>query len=211
MKPKAKPCKANFRAEGATGCGKEVIERTYGLCNECYRDWLLTTPKGKEKLSQATIKAKGSFQKDQIKQAQKKKREYYEANKRKQDYEKDLEKVFNEFVRLRDADKPCISCQAPAGTYTMSAGHYYPAGSHKNIRFDEDNVHGQCWYNCNKNRSGNLTEYRHGLIARIGIERVQELDQRRNVPAHYSIPEIKDMIQHYKSQVKQLKQEQDER
>ena len=118
--------------------------------------------------------------------------------KRKQDYEKDLEVVFNKFIRLRDKDEPCISCDAPAGTYKLTAGHFYPAGSYKNLRFNEDNVNSQCWWNCNKNKSGNLLEYRPRLIKKIGIERVEELERLKNIPAHYTIPELKEMIKQYK-------------
>ena len=98
----------------------------------------------------------------------KKTKEIKESLKTKKDYEKELETVVNKYIRLRDKDKPCISCNKPAGSYKITAGHYYPAGSYKNIRFDLDNIHGQCWYNCNKNRHGNLIEYRKGLIERIG-------------------------------------------
>lgn len=124
--------------------------------------------------------------------------------KTKQDYEKELETIFNKYIRLRDEDKPCISCQAPAGSYTLTAGHYYPAGSYKNIRFDEDNVWGQCWYNCNKNRHGNLAEYRINLIERIGIKRVEALDQKRLIPAHFTISEIEEMKKKYKQKARAL-------
>ena len=140
-----------------------------------------------------------------IKDAQKKKRQFKKENKRKQDFEKDLEKIFNEFIRLRDKWKPCISCDAKGGKYTISAGHYFPAGSHKNVRFDEDNVHGQCWYNCNKNKSGNLSEYLPRLIERIGQERFDQLSERRNEPRRYTIPELKELIEVYKQKVKDFK------
>ena len=137
-----------------------------------------------------------------IKKAQRQRTQYNKENKRKQDYEKDLEKVFNKFIRLRDKDKPCISCDAKAGTYTLTAGHYFPAGSHKNVRFDEDNVHGQCWYNCNKNKHGNLSEYLPRLIERIGQERFDALTKRRNEPRRYTIPELKELIEDYKQKIK---------
>lgn len=133
------------------------------------------------------------------------KKELKASLKTKQDYEKELEKVVNEYIRLRDFGKPCISCDAPYGHYRPSAGHFYPAGSYKNIRFDEDNIHGQCWFNCNKNKHGNLTEYRPRLIAKIGQERFDALEARRNVPAHYSIPELIELKVIYKDKIKNLK------
>ena len=134
----------------------------------------------------------------------KRKREAKEKLKTKQDYEKELEPIFNEFIRKRDKDKPCISCGKKAGAFTLTAGHYYPAGSYKNLRFDEDNVHGQCWWDCNKNKSGNLIEYRIGLINRIGKARVATLEAHRLVGMKYSIEELKEMKIHYKQKIKDL-------
>lgn len=144
-------------------------------------------------------------QQKQLKEASELKRVHREKTKGKSDYEKDLEKVFNEFIRLRDKDQTCISCDAIAGGYKITAGHYYPAGHYKNIRFDEDNVHGQCWWNCNKNRHGNLHEYKPRLINKIGQLRYNELEQRRLEGAHYSIPQLIEMIVVYKDRVKSLK------
>jgi len=125
--------------------------------------------------------------------------------KRKQDYEKDLEKVFNQFIRLRDHALPCVSCGAKAGSFKLTAGHFYPAGSYKNLRFNENNVHGQCWWNCNKNRHGNLQEYRIGIISRITEDELKELDRLAQVPRHYSIPELLELIEIYKEKVRILK------
>ena len=127
-----------------------------------------------------------------------------EKLKTKSDYEKELETVVNKFIRLRDKDLPCVSCDAPAGTYTMSAGHYFPAGSNKSVRFDVDNIHGQCWFNCNKNQHGNLSEYLPRLIKRIGQQRFDELEMRKNTPAHYSIPELIEMKVNFKEKVRKL-------
>ena len=78
---------------------------------------------------------------------------------------------FHAFIRKRDQGKPCISC----GAYTtLQAGHFYSAGNYPALRFDEDNVHGQC-KRCNYFLSGNLTEYEKNLRERIGNERVEAL------------------------------------
>lgn len=79
---------------------------------------------------------------------------------------------FRRWVRKRDEGKPCISC----GSYNVTdAGHYYSAGNHPGLEVNEDNCHGQC-RKCNMFLSGNLIEYRKGLLDRIGIERVEDLD-----------------------------------
>ena len=78
---------------------------------------------------------------------------------------------FHKFIRNRDKDKPCITC----GKYTtLQAGHYYSAGKHPVIRFNEDNVHGQC-LSCNYYKSGDLINYTYNLIDRIGKDRFEKL------------------------------------
>jgi hypothetical protein len=68
------------------------------------------------------------------------------------DHVKELQVIVNKYVRLRDKDKGCISCGTPLlGKY--DAGHYYSAGGNPELRFNTDNIHGQCVY-CNQHRHG---------------------------------------------------------
>lgn len=200
MKVKAKFCKGTGQATNS-GCGKESVKRTYGLCDSCYYDWLLNTEPGRVKLEKATLKGKKSYEKEKNIEHQKKKDEL----KTHPEWLKDLEKVFNTFIRKRDKGDPCISCGKPHGTYTESAGHYFPAGSNGSIRFDEDNVHLQCWWDCNKNKHGNQTEYLPNLIKKIGQERFDALTQKRNIDLKLTIPDIKNLMKYYKSKIKKLR------
>ncbi len=86
-------------------------------------------------------------------------------------------KVFNSFIRERDKDEPCISCGKHT---TLQAGHFYSAGKHQNLRFNEDNCHGQC-VKCNYYMSANLLKYRENLIKKIGFEGVERLDYLASV------------------------------
>jgi hypothetical protein len=115
----------------------------------------------------------------------------------REDYFQKALKAFNFFIRERDRELPCISCDKPAGEYRLTSGHFYPQGTHRNLALDEDNAHGQCWYNCNKNKHGNLLEYRPRLIKKIGQERVDALEQRRNGVSKPSIPELKELAAYY--------------
>jgi len=135
----------------------------------------------------------------------KKKKEIKESLKTKKDYEKELQVIFNSYIRDRDKHQPCISCGASAGTFTPNAGHYYPAGTYKNLRFDEDNTHGQCVH-CNQHKHGNLNEYRFGLEKRIGKERLEALDKRRLEVRKYTIPELIELKVIYKDKLKKLKE-----
>lgn len=149
--------------------------------------------------------AKALREKKEAREWKKEKAVRKEKLKTKSDYEKELETVFNEFIRLRDVGQPCISCDAPYGTYEVNAGHYYPAGSYKNLRFTELNVHNQCVH-CNKHRHANLIEYTERLPLRIGIESFEELKRLKNVSRHYSIPELIELKVIYKDKIKQLKE-----
>lgn len=91
-----------------------------------------------------------------------------------------LREVFNKFIRLRDTDENgygfCISCgnQLKYGSPNIQAGHYYPAPVEL-LRFNEFNVNLQC-KGCNHFKSGNLIEYRKGLVVKYGELQVYELD-----------------------------------
>lgn len=119
------------------------------------------------------------------------------------DWHKLAQQVFNKFIRIRDKDKPCISCNAKAGTYTLTAGHFIPS-TNKSVTYNEDNLHGQCWFNCNSSKSGNLHEYRIGLIDRIGIERLEELEAEARKTRKFTIDELKGIIAEYKRKLKEL-------
>lgn len=119
------------------------------------------------------------------------------------DYMNVLQKVFNQFIRLRDRDEPCISCDCKTAN-KWDAGHFW-ATTYSFLRFNEDNVHKQCSNYCNVHKSGNHGEYRIRLIKKIGAERVQWLDDNRHKELNLSIPEIKELIEHYKTKIKELK------
>jgi hypothetical protein len=118
-------------------------------------------------------------------------------------YRRELQKVFNEFIRLRDRNEPCISCDKKLPV-KYDAGHFYSVGAYPNLRFNEDNVHGQC-VECNQHRHGNLLEYAPRLTERIGFERASKLMVLRNEPLRLSLEEIKKLTEEYKCRVKTLK------
>jgi hypothetical protein len=118
------------------------------------------------------------------------------------DYLKELQIIFNKFIRLRDNGNPCISCER-TDQKKYDAGHFYSVGSSPSVRFDEENCFSQCVY-CNRHNHGNLLEYRERLIKKIGIERFDNLTDRRNETKKYSIQELKELITHYKIEVKKF-------
>ena len=116
------------------------------------------------------------------------------------DYLKECQQAFNAWVRERDHAEPCISCQRHhAGQY--QAGHYLTVGAHPELRFEPDNCHKQC-APCNNHLSGNLIEYRKGLMAKIGQERVEWLEGPHE-PKKYGIDDLKAMTGQYRVAARQ--------
>lgn len=81
---------------------------------------------------------------------------------------------FHQFIRKRDHGQPCISCGKRT---TLQAGHFFSAGNHPAVRFDEDNIHGQC-LKCNYYLSANLIPYRQNLLEKIGSKKFKALEQK---------------------------------
>ncbi len=119
------------------------------------------------------------------------------------DYIQLFQKVFNQYIRLRDKNEPCISCGCLTSN-KWDAGHLYPT-TYQFLRFNEWNVNKQCSFNCNMKRSGNAAEYRPRLEAKIGSDAMQWLHAHRHDRLELSIPEIKEKIAEYKLKIKALK------
>lgn len=81
------------------------------------------------------------------------------------------QKAVNAFVRLRDQNKGCVSCEKGK---VEDAGHLFPIGGKYRcnpIRIDPRLIHGQC-VECNHHLGGNVHGYLEGLRNRYGQEYV---------------------------------------
>lgn len=132
-------------------------------------------------------------------------RERKQALKTRQDWLREAQAAFNEFIRMRDHDRPCISCgRFHAGSY--DAGHYRSVGAQPALRFEESNVHKQC-VPCNQHKGGNIVEYRIRLVEKIGRVAVEWLETEH--PAlKLDVPAIQAIKEEYKRRVRELKKEQ---
>ena len=130
----------------------------------------------------------------------KEKKERKEKLKTNSDYLKELQVIFNKWIRLRDQGLNCISCQKPAKK--ENAGHYRSVGGNPELRFEPLNNNLQCEY-CNTYLHGNLIDYRINLIKKIGIDKVEFLEGRHE-PKHYSIDQIKGLKVMYRLKIKAL-------
>lgn len=73
----------------------------------------------------------------------------------------------------------------------------------KSLRWNEENVNAQC-VPCNQHKSGNLIDYRIGLIEKIGLDRVEWLEGPQAV-RKYTCDEMRELIVHYKTKVKTMR------
>ena len=129
-------------------------------------------------------------------------RERKEKLKRRADWIREAQQAVNAWVRERDKDLPCISCgRHHQGQY--HAGHYLSTGARPNLRFDPTNIHKQC-QPCNTHLSGNLLNYRIGLIAKIGLEAVEKLEGD-HATKKWPIDELREIRDTYRADLKRLK------
>lgn len=116
------------------------------------------------------------------------------------DWKQKLQKVFNQYIRLRDINRGCVSCDKPLQNRKFDAGHFYPT-TYEGLRYNELNVHGQC-VPCNRNLHGNIHEYRKRITNRITKEELKWLDENRHVRLDLKVYEIKELINIYKEKIK---------
>lgn len=131
--------------------------------------------------------------------------------------ENNLRTWFNLFIRLRDLIKNdngyiygyCISCgkkwevmlndrkEIINNDRKWVAGHYFKENKFASVRFDEDNLSLQCYY-CNKYLSGNEAEYQKNLVNKIGAERFEQLQIKKNQIKKFNIIEVNELKEKYR-------------
>lgn len=115
------------------------------------------------------------------------------------------QKYFNKWIRERDLDHSgyfeCISCGQWKPGDEMDAGHFIPVGSCDPLRFNEDNVHGQC-RRCNRFEYGNQYAYGERLKKKIGERPFKVLLEARDFwkrnTKKWTKDELIDIIEKYK-------------
>jgi hypothetical protein len=131
-----------------------------------------------------------------------------EALKTRKHFIAPAQTAVNAYVRLRDADLPCISCDKPAGASEAltgggwDCGHFLSRGAHPNLRFDLRNMAKQC-KRCNRDQSGNAGNFRRGLIARIGVEKVEALEADQ-APRKHDVEWLKRFIKIMRKKTRRL-------
>ena len=179
-------------------CCNEKFEKKYKSQQGRFKFCLL-----KEECIAEWRKVRREYEEAENKKAwNKEKKARKEALKTRGDYLKELQTIFNRWIRLRDQGEPCISCQKPCKK--ENAGHFQAVNKKPELRFEPLNVHLQCEY-CNTYLHGNLIDYRINLIKKIGLEKVEWLEGYHE-PKNYTIDQIKGLKVMYKLKIKNLKQ-----
>lgn len=190
---------------GTTGCAvmpkcascKEPTSNRFGLTYACNHEHALAVIRArqerKERKALAAARSKARADKLRIKP--------------RSQWMREAQQAFNAYIRARDFDKPCICCgrfgtsdQLTGGEW--DCGHYRSVGSCPELRFDEDNAHRQL-KSCNRFFSGRAVDYRIGIIARIGVERVERLEGPHE-PRKYTVDELKALIVEYRAKRREL-------
>ncbi|WP_024873134.1 recombination protein NinG [Tolumonas lignilytica] len=135
------------------------------------------------------------------------------ALKKRSDWVADVQREFNKFIRLRDADMPCISCgeKNPPMLHggQWDCGHFLSVGHAPELRFEELNAHKQC-KSCNggaghyahKNKTVSQ-KYRENLIQKIGLPKVEWLEGPHE-PKKYTIDQLKELLVLYRSKQREI-------
>lgn len=108
---------------------------------------------------------------------------------------------FNAYIRLRDKDKACIYCGGKQ--INPNAAHYFSKNQFSGYMFNPDNVFGACEI-CNN--LDDQTLIRENMVLRIGLERVENLEENANSKRMYKFArfELVDIVEIYKSKIKEL-------
>lgn len=197
---KAKPCRGINKAHGFGGCGVPTLHREYGLgkmCG-CYSKWLMETEAGQLKIAKSILKV----QKPRL-SLETAEREEKERNSLKAALI-NTKQVVHTFVRERDKYKPCVSCDKPWEP-EFEAGHHYSANSYLTLKYDLDNINGQCVY-CNQHLESNFDNYALRLPSRIGKERYDILVSKARIDKQFTKVWNVENLKAIRDNIKSLKQ-----
>jgi hypothetical protein len=101
-----------------------------------------------------------------------------EKVKRRSEWEDECRRIVQKIARLRDRNDGCISCHLPATWDGQWHGsHFRSHGACSVLQFHLWNIHKSC-SSCNRDKGGNIINYRPRLIEKYGAERVDWLESQ---------------------------------
>lgn len=128
--------------------------------------------------------------------------------KKKTNLKAKLDKVFSEYIRLKNANDigffRCVTCGKYYHWSKIQNGHYM-SRRYMSTRYSEMNCHPQCMP-CNVMQHGNIPQYRMWLVKEYGEEKVRQLETTALAQTvKFSDWEYKNLIDYYTKLVKALK------
>ncbi|WP_457265771.1 recombination protein NinG [Pseudomonas sp. P5_C3] len=192
---------------------KDVKQKTCKACGEKFAPMFNTTQVVcSQKCALAHAPANSEKARKAIDQRERREiRVRKEKLKSRAEHLREAQAAVNEYVRLRDAHLPCISCDSMPSDHDLitgsrwDAGHYRSVGACPELRFEPMNIHRQC-VKCNRNLSGNAVKYRIRLVKRIGADKVDWLEGPHSA-RKYTIDDLKAIKAEYRAKTRELKKE----
>ena len=121
---------------------------------------------------------------------------------------KKLDRVFSQWVRLRDSDESgtcaCVTCGKLMYWKDAHAGHWI-SRRHASTRWTPENVHAQC-PRCNLYEQGAGAEYSQFILRTYGHAVFTRLLEEKRKPKKWLAYELEALISLYEEEVKSLGQ-----
>ena len=122
---------------------------------------------------------------------------------------KDLDAIFSQYIRLKYANEygevECYTCGSKMNWKEAQNGHFYSRARYT-TRWDEANCRIQD-YRCNVALSGNYIVYTRNMLAEIGEESLDELENRSKSIKKMPTSLLLEKIDYYKTEVTRIKSE----
>ena len=113
-----------------------------------------------------------------------------------------------QWFELRGLRPMCISCGKGLGGDQWACGHLLSRGERPDLRYDELNTYLQHNFRCNKNLSGDIENYKAGLVTRFGKNKALEIIKHCETKQDYKEPsdkELYQMLSDFREQLRELK------
>ena len=189
-----------FRRTTCPHCRRKLEQGQQRIHEACIVPWI-------EAQAEKTKRAEAKRQRMAAKVERAETRRRKAALKTLPQLQKEAQIAFNLYIRARDqaAGHPCISSGRSLdwSGNAVDAGHYRSVGAASHLRFNEDNCHAQSKHD-NQYRAGNAVDYRINLIKRIGLNRVEALEND-NTPRKWTREELVEIKTRYRAKAKELK------
>jgi hypothetical protein len=177
-------------------------------CAHCKREFLPARPMQAVCSQRCATRKVKADRDNKVKEERAKTRAQREALKTRGRLQAEAQEAFNAYIRYRDMGLPYIDCGQPFEPGrpggSVDAGNYLARSVAPNLRFHEDNVHAQR-KNCNRPGGTTRADFRAGLVARIGEERVQALEAD-HTPRKYTQDDFRSVRDTYRAKLKELKE-----